>query len=187
MKIRIAHLASALFTFALLFAPVTQAGQTLELTNPGFENDIDDWDPKGDGDMSKAVPEAAHSGSKGLRVTDASLEAGSSLVSKQFDAAGGKFYQARFWARNIEGFGVGVYLRFYDKDGKMIAADPETEKELDLGPTQVEKEQTEWKQLLCRKKAPDGSVKVQIFIHSYQNFTVTADFDDFTLAEVDGE
>jgi hypothetical protein len=157
----------------------------ISLTNPGFENGVSSGWQVISGTVS-ALPVAAHSGSLGLRLTHDASPSDSSLVSDRFPAQPGNVYQGTFWARAVSGFGAGVYLRFYDADGKMIGMTREEQTALDLGPVEIPKDQTEWKQFLIRKTAPPGTTQVAYYIKTYIGFEVTADFDDFTLAEKPG-
>lgn len=162
-----------------------RADQAVELDNPGFEQGLAGWDAAKDNGMSQAIAEAAHDGSLGLRVTDASPKDGSSLASRRFKAVPGKIYQARFWSRAVAGEGVGVYILFFDAAGKSFNLTKEKEIQFDLGPLGIPSSQKEWKEFLIRKTAPEGAVEGQVWIHSYSGAQATADFDEFHVVELE--
>ena len=160
------------------------AADALTLSNPGFENQLTGWDSQEDNGMSKVIAEAAHTGKFGLRVTDDSDTAGSSISSQRIPVTEGKTYQVQFYARVLSGDGIGVYLRFLKADGKQVA--PATEEEKTAGPkpaVQVDKNQLAWLQFTGTKTAPNEAVSMVIYIHSYSKHKVMADFDDFALTE----
>ena len=164
---------------------VGAAADAITLSNPGFENQLDGWENQEDNGMSKAVTEAAHTGKFGLRVADDSEETGSAIYSQKIPVSAGKTYEVQFWARNVSGTGIGVYLRFVKADGRLIVPTSEDEKIADRNPVvEVNKTQTEWKQLSGKKVAPSEAVALMIYIHSYSKHKVIADFDDFSLSEV---
>src|SRR5688572_2062350 len=72
-------------------APSDQDGAPSLIANGDFEDGINDWISK-DGGMSQVKPEAAHSGSLGLRVTDEDEQKGSSLGSRPVPASANRTY-----------------------------------------------------------------------------------------------
>ena len=174
----------AVGTLRVAVVPVV-AADALTLSNPGFENQLTDWDSQEDNGMSKVIAEAAHAGKFGLRVTDDSDTAGSSVISRRIPVTEGKTYQVQFFARVLSGEGIGVYLRFLKADGKPIVLTSDEEKTADQKPVvQVDKNQLSWLQFTGKKTAPNEAATAVIFIHSYSKHKVTADFDDFAVAEV---
>ncbi|CAN5571055.1 hypothetical protein BH09VER1_BH09VER1_31190 [soil metagenome] len=146
------------------------AAQTI--VNPGFEQDLTDWTSRFDrNNMSTAVPEAAHSGKLGLRITDDNVKAASSLESLAIEATPGQKFQVTFWARTVAGDGsVAVSLRFFDEKPKNLQKKP---------PSILFKQTPEWKQFTVTGVAPANSVGFVVVIHSLALETVTADLDDF--------
>ena len=169
----------------LCVASMSSASDALTLHNPGFENQLNDWDNQEDGGMSKVTSEAAHGGKFGLRVTDDSDLAGSGLYSQKIPVSGGKTYQVQCWYRTLSGSGIGLYLRFLRADGKMIAPTTEEDKAADRTPVaEADKNQGSWAQLSGKKTAPAEATMMVIYIHSYSKHKVMADFDDFAVTEV---
>lgn len=126
--------------------------------------------------MSSAVAEAAHTGTQGLRVSDQSEKAGSSLKSLPLAAEPEKKYELSFWARGVSGSGgVGVYLRFLkdnDKDAKKAKF------------VDVSSDSQEWKRYTVVDTAPELANGMQVWVHSFTKDTAVIDFDDFELKEV---
>lgn len=173
-----------LIIFAVLLSGLSASAESVPITNPGFEQGLADWENKLDHGMSEATAEAVHEGAMGLRVTDSNPTAGSSLFSIPFKVTPGKMYQLRFWGRMVTGDGVGVYIAFYNAEGKSLIALKEDEVKYQLEPLTLPKKQKEWKEFLLRKKAPDTAVEGRIWIHSYISSEVVADLDEFRLAEL---
>lgn len=157
------------------------AEKVLALPNAGFEEKTASWINTNDHGMSVAVPEAARSGKLGLRVTDTSDTLGSSLASKRFPVSPGKAYEVRFQGRMVKGQGIGVYLRFNDAKGKALNSQ-ELKNQVNVV---LQRGDTQWKQFSAKGTAPAPATQVDIWIHSFNKNSVTADFDDFVLVELD--
>lgn len=161
----------------LVFAAVPLAGQAVSLPDPGFEEGLSRWTvPAEDAGMSEASAEAARTGKFGLKVTDGSEAAGSSVFSRRLPAKAGEGYELAFHARVTAGGGVGVYLIFYDKDDKRI--DPADRFVRSLRGT------SGWRRHVLHAIAPENATKMAVWIHSYGQAKVTAHFDDFALRGV---
>ncbi|MCX6956712.1 MAG: carbohydrate binding domain-containing protein [Verrucomicrobia bacterium] len=164
----------------ILSFSTVRAEKPLALANGDFEQQLTGWKAEGDNGMSAAVPEAAHTGKLGLRVTDTSDTLGSSLAAAKFPAVPGKTYEVRFASRIIKGNFVGVYLRFYDAKGGYLNT-PEKQNQNILRMTTKD---TEWKDRVLKGVAPEGAVQVEVWVHSFTKGQVTADFDGFSLVEL---
>jgi hypothetical protein len=184
-KVLIVTLSLVVFTVAsrvLASVVVTSAPEKLiELQNPSFEGDLSGWSANGDNGMSLPSPEAAHTGKIGLRVTDNNAQKGSSLATERFPVSPGKNYQSQFWARTVSGDGIGVYLRFFDAGGKMLTWQ-DLKNEIVV---RVPGSAASWSQFLVRGVAPKGAASISVWIHSFSATKVVADFDDFTLVEIE--
>jgi hypothetical protein len=162
-------------------APTTQ--ETNLLPNGGFEKGMDGWTLGNDYNMSRLSPEAAHSGTRGLRVKDENAEQGSSLSSQKFITAPGKAYMVKFYARRIAEGSVNVYIRFFDKAGKSL----NTQQQNNQNSTSIKKgEQGEmWQQYISDPAiAPENAATVVVYIHSANAQTGAVDFDDFVFTEI---
>ena len=100
MKTSVSIVASLLFAFSSLG---WAAESVITVPNAGFEQKGEGWKADQDNGMSTFVPEAAHTGKLGLRVTDASATLGSNLMSPRFPATAGKSYEVRFYGRKPDG------------------------------------------------------------------------------------
>jgi peptidoglycan/xylan/chitin deacetylase (PgdA/CDA1 family) len=154
--------------------------------NPGFEDGPTGWAFSEKIPMSTVVPEAAHGGSKGLRITDNSAEAGSSAVSGKIPVTPGAALELEFYARTqTQGF-VGVYLWFRDADGKLIKE--ESQRAGQGHPVVgVKNADGQWGACSLKATAPATASSVSIWIHSFGKATGSADLDDFSLMGAAGQ
>jgi hypothetical protein len=148
------------------------------LPNPDFEIGLEGWHDAAPHTMCRLSTTAAHTGLQGLNIDDQSPQRGSDFSSTRLAAIPGQTYRTSFWGRVNVGSGVGVYLRFFDANGRVLN-DEVRQNEIRLNlPT----EDTQWTQYTFTGVAPHNAVAVEIWIHSYNAATVNADFDDFTLS-----
>ncbi|MBN8215641.1 MAG: hypothetical protein J0L75_03325 [Spirochaetes bacterium] len=154
-------------------------GRPFDFSNGDFEKDMEGWDVEGDGDMSKAVPEAARAGRLGLRITDDNPKGGSSIASPKFPVTPGKEYRVRCYSRMVGGGGgIGLYVQFFEENGKPIEQNPPDMMGLPSG--------KDWKKVDYGTYAPEKAATWRIWIHSYNSAKVTQDVDDLVLYEGDG-
>ncbi|MDY7229321.1 carbohydrate binding domain-containing protein [Hyalangium rubrum] len=145
-------------------------------TNPGFESGWTGWtQDASDGGMSQLSASAAYQGSQGLRVTDASSTLGSSVHSAAFAVQPNKTYGVRYWQRIVSGSngGMGLYIQFFSSSGSQLQSRA-------IGLVSG----SNWQRVLVRETAPPGAATAQIWLHSYSNGIVTADFDQFEFGEL---
>ena len=167
--------------FAVLLTTALEAQQPLDLPNPGFEEEFTGWVVSNqDNGMSKASAEAARNGQAGLRVEDRDSEFGSSLFSGAVPAEAGKKYAVKFWARNLEGEGLGVYLIFFDSQGRYLNKQELKNENI----VSVPKGARDWEQFTVEGVAPDEAASLKIWIHSFTKNHVSADVDDFSVLEI---
>jgi len=165
----------------LVSSAVVLAGQSLELPNPGFEEELANWTVSNqDNGMSSISPEAARNGKAGLRVDDQSSEFGSSIFSSALPAVAGQKYSVRFWARNVAGEGLAVYLIFFDSQNRYLNKQELGNENLLMIPKSTQ----DWEQFTLTGIAPDGAATVKIWIHSFTKNQVMADIDDLTVLEL---
>lgn len=161
---------------------MAHAGTELAFPSGDFE------DPAGwtmgaeDCRMATIVPEAARQGKLGLRVVDESGEKGSNCRSASIPVESGKAYELRFWARNLSGSGIGVYLHFHDVTGRALN---------DRRPNQIisslPPEQQEWGEFKLYGMAPGAASTASVWIHSYNASKVSAEYDDFQFFKLSDE
>jgi hypothetical protein len=142
--------------------------------NPGFEDGLLGWIVNEDVPMSTVHPQAARTGERGLRVIDESTTAGSSVASQRFPVEPGLAYRLTISARRVSGDGVGVFLRFFDADGRHLNAWPRYN-------DQVTIRNTLWREHSIIAAPPEGAVTVDGWIRAFQGSVSVSDFDDFRL------
>lgn len=162
--------------FAGLCLGALRAETALDITNPGFEQELSGWSYQFDYDLSRAVAEAARSGSFGVRITDENPTKGGSLESTPLEAIPGGKYEVFFWARTVSGDGsASVALRFLNGDGKAL------QKEM---PRVIVRQTPEWTRFSVTGRAPEDTAAFSIWIRSSPTEMVTVDFDDLECKEV---
>lgn len=167
--------------FVVSLTTALEAQQPLDLPNPGFEEEFTGWVVSNqDNDMSKLSAEAARNGQAGLRVEDRDSELGSSLFSGAVPATEGKKYAAKFWARNLEGEGLAVYLIFFDSQGRYLNKQELRNENLVFVPKGIQ----DWEQLTVEGEAPDDAATLKVWIHSFTKNQVLADIDDLSVLEI---
>ncbi len=149
---------------------------TVSFSNNGFESGLTGWVNTNDAAMSLASVSAKRTGNNGLRVTDTSVSAGSSLYSPTFAVQAGKTYTARYWSRTISGSGMGVYLKFFTATSNELQ-----NTSLTIPST------TFWSKGSISDTAPAGASFARLWLHSYGASIVTSDFDDFEFGEASFE
>ena len=50
----------------------------------------------------------------------------------------------------------------------------------------IRRDAADWKAFAKKGVAPAGATEVEVWVHSFTDKTVTADFDDFVLVELEG-
>ena len=164
---------------AMLWLLIPLGAQAQAVVNGDFEQGVTDWSLRDDRGMSEPVPEAARTGSLGLRVTDADPGRGSSAESLAVEAIPGNTYEVSFWARTVSGTGwIQVVVRFFDEKRKSLQKKPRSV---------VVRPSGQWEQFTVTAKAPENAVAFVVWIHSLNVDEVTMDLDDFTVREVAAE
>lgn len=164
---------------AAMFAVGVARAEPVALLNPGFEDGQTGWRFKDSG-ISLVLGDAAHSGKSGLRINDESPDDGSDVACARFVTEPGKKVTASFWARFVEGEGVGVYLRFYKGDGTCLNT-KELETEII---TVIPAETRDWQKFELSANVPEEAIEGEIWIRSWSHTIVKAEFDDFGLDQI---
>lgn len=147
------------------------------IPNPGFEEGTQNWvTSKEDAaaSLSQVVPDAAHTGQSGLRVKQEATGPGSWIQSSKIPIEAGKNYQLDFWARCNDTSGIGVFLQYYNSDGKNI---PLSAQQL----LQISASTKEWTEYRMDLKPPEGTASFTLAIHAFSKQPCNADFDDFSV------
>jgi peptidoglycan/xylan/chitin deacetylase (PgdA/CDA1 family) len=174
----------SLLSCLLLFSLVTARADAP--FNPGFEAGAAGWTFAEKSPMSAVATGAAHSGQAGLRVTDASAEAGSSALSGKIPVEPGAPIELEFQARTETPGFIGVYLWFHDGSGKLIKE--ESQRAGQGHPVVgVKNADGQWSRYTLKATVPDHAATVSIWVHSFGKPTGNADLDDFVLKGAAGE
>lgn len=122
--------------------------------------------------------EQAHSGVRSLRITDDSDTLGSNVTSAPIATRPGR-YVLRGWVRHASGSGVGLYMRYYDASGTRLN---ETDERGWISPVgSLEGAVGKWVPFEFRFEAPEGTVRMDLWIHSYSSALVEAYLDDLEI------
>ena len=165
-----------LIALLVLLVPVSARAQ--ELSNPGFEQESLGWTVTPP--MGAIRAGAAMEGKAGLRVTDESEEAGSSILSERLPVEPGAAVELAFHAKTESPGFIGVYLWFHDAAGKLIKE--ETQRAGQGHPVVgASKADGQWNAYSLKCRAPDNAATVSIWIHSFGKAKGAADFDNFEI------
>jgi hypothetical protein len=151
--------------FFLLLRSANLIAQTCTgnlLTNPGFENNLNNWNPQG----NVTAITSAHSGTKAARLGGT----GYASIGQAFPAAPGTSYTAKLWARNAGS----IQMRFLNAAWQEIP-----------GATgHVNPYLPDYNELTMTKSAPAGAVYV--YLIAFKDANLALEVDDFCLT-VGGE
>ena len=143
------------------------------IPNPGLEDGTRGW--RISEDVSKASPDAAHTGKSGLRVKiDTGRPYGSSAYTARLPVKASEKITLSFWAKASKSM-MGVYLNFYNQSGKTI----KTSKKKQIS---INKADGQWHEYKLSSKPPENAVSVDAWIHAWSNTTGTVDLDDFVFS-----
>lgn len=173
--VRLFVFAALLISFQTLFC---FGQEQLPMKNPGFEEGTKDWVASPEdtaGQLSQVVPEAAHTGEAGLRVKQEAEGPGSWFQSSKTPLQPGTAYTLRFWARCIEDSGIGIWVQYFDAQGKNIKTPAAVM-------IQIPQNAREWKECSLDIKSPEGAQSVTVAIHCYSKRKCFADIDDITIS-----
>ena len=154
----------------------------LSLANPGFEQEAEGWTgvvPE----FARLTADAAHTGELGVRIEDKDERQGSNVRSTPVPVEPGASYAVRFWARAVAHSGVAVYVEFWNADGGMITTQARKNQIIYTVPG----DQTSWKQFTLAARAPEGSARLTVWVHSFNRSVASADFDDFSVSRLTQE
>ncbi|HQL50301.1 MAG TPA: heparinase II/III family protein [Kiritimatiellia bacterium] len=169
-----------LLSLALVAAAVAR-GNSLAIPNAGFEDTHTPAWTISDAGLSVIAEEAAHTGKRGLRVTDAADDQGSSCRSAPVPVTADKTYALSFWGRVLENDGaVGVYMQFADAKGSVLTS-PSRHGEIIQT---IQGAKGEWQAFTLVGLAPPEAAALWVWVHSFNGGCGAADADDFALAEL---
>jgi peptidoglycan/xylan/chitin deacetylase (PgdA/CDA1 family) len=149
------------------------------IPNPGFEEGDQGWAIRDS--MSKVVPESAHEGKLGLKIVDEDAKNGSSVMSAKLPVQAGQEITLTFWAR-AQADCSGVNLWFFNSAGQIVKSpDPKWRYSQGSPAVGIKKGAGEWMPYTLKVQAPEGAVRVAIWIHTWSTATGTVECDDFAI------
>lgn len=173
---------SLLMLNALVFTTTLSAQSPNLISNPSFENAdakgfvADDWK------IREGIP-VARAGNDGrtgkafARFSDDSSEQGQMLESRRIPARPGGVYTASAWLRTTDACRPGVYLNFYDPNGRRIEHTFERTK----GSAE------NWQRVVVEDRAPAAAWEVAVAIYAFVGDVGVFDADDAELTVQGGD
>lgn len=165
-----------------VLSSLSGADETNLLSNPSFEQadaeDLvaDDWNRR-DGISVVRVSESGHTGQAFARFVDDSESKGQMLESRRIPARPGGKYTASVWLRTSDTCRPGVYVNFYDLNGRRI------EHRFD----RTKGSPKNWQRVVVEETAPDEAWEVSLAIYAYTGDVGTFDADDAELTVSGGD
>ena len=168
----------------VLFAACSTAadGETNLAPNPSFEQAeaegfvADDWKTR-EGIKVERIKDGGRTGTACVRFSDDSPEQGQMLESRRVPARPGGNYTASAWLRTSDACRPGVYLNFYDLNGRRI----EHRYERMTGSA------ADWQHVVVQQTAPESAWEVAVAIYSYAGDVGVFEADDAELTVTGGD
>lgn len=158
------------------------ADETNLVSNPSFERadagDLlaDEWTTR-EGIVVERSTEGGHTGKAFARFKDDSAAKGQMLECRRIPARPGGVYTASAWLRTSDTCRPGVYLNFYDLNGRRIEHRFE----------RTEGSPKDWQRVVVEETAPDAAWEVALAIYAYGGDVGTFDADDAELTVSGGD
>ena len=179
MKYSVAALVGMVLVAAQSVA--TAENQNL-VANPSFELAdaegvvADEWKTRAGIQVERVVGKG-RTGNASVRFTDDNPQQGQMLESRRMPARPGGKYTAAAWLRTTQACRPGVYLNFYDFNGRRIEHRYE----------RVAKPADQWQQVVVMQTAPESAWEVAVAIYAYVGDVGVFDADDAELTVVGGD
>ncbi len=145
------------------------------ISNPGFELASDGDELTADWMAHRGTPQfpddGGHTGKRYVRLVDDGPKSSLFFASRRIPARPGGDYSAAVWMRTSDPGRPGVYINFYNDQGRRIL---DTHERAD-GPT------NDWVQVTTTATAPAQAATVSVSLYSFMGDRGTFDFDDVTL------
>ena len=158
------------------------AAQANLVLNPSFEQAeakgyvADDWKSR-DGIKLDRITTGGRTGKASVRFSDDNAGQGQMLECRRIPARPGGDYKASAWLRTSDSCRPGVYLNFYDINGRRIAHKYE----------RVARSFTDWQQVTVQQAAPKTAWNVSVAIYSYVGDVGVFEADDAELTVTGGD
>ncbi len=166
----------------LLLPTILSAESPNLVANPSFEVGgaeglvADEWNHR-EGIPVARVEEGGRTGKAFARFGDDSAEKGQMLECRRIPARPGGVYTASAWLRSTDACRPGVYLNFYDLNGRRI--------EHTYGRTEGSAE--DWQRVVVEEAAPAAAWEVSVAIYAYVGDVGGFDADDAELTVQGGD
>ena len=153
-------------------------GQAGALFNGDFEMENLGW--RFDNDIGNIIEEPASSGKSVLQIKDPSNVDGSSITSSRIDVAPGEKLSISGRHFPVSGRGVGIYIKYYDKERKSLN---KTNSRGHTAPLLVldAKSPGSWQNFSKKFAPPAGTDHIRLWIHSMNSSIVETLIDDLTI------
>ena len=158
------------------------ADETNLVPNPSFELAdaegliADDWTSRA-GIKVERLADGGRTGKARVRFSDDSPAQGQMLESRRIPARPGGSYTASAWFRTSDDCRPGVYVNFYDLNGRRI----EHRYERTTGPVE------DWQQVVVQQTAPEMAWEVAVAVYSYAGDVGVFEADDVALTVIGGD
>ncbi|MBP89633.1 MAG: hypothetical protein CMJ64_23470 [Planctomycetaceae bacterium] len=170
-------------TALLLLACNTAAADDSNLgPNPSFEQAeaegfvADDWKTR-EGIQVERITDGGRTGEACVRFSDDSTDKGQMLECRRIPARPGGNYTASAWLRTSDSCRPGVYLNFYDLNGRRIEHRYERTKG----------SPADWQKVVVQQTAPESAWEVAVAIYSYVSDVGVFEADDAELTVTGGD
>ncbi|NOZ21895.1 MAG: hypothetical protein GXP25_12505 [Planctomycetes bacterium] len=170
-------------TVTLTIRPAGREGPMLR--NGSFEEGTWGWKIR-DGGMGSLSNEQASDGKTSLKIVDPSKKDGSSISSARMPIKEAGTFELRGKVFRVSGDGVGLYVRYLDQDGKMLNKRINDRGWIDAVGA-VTGPEGKWEAFALPFTAPEGTVFLQLWIHSSTGAVVTAYLDELEIAPAAGK
>lgn len=168
----------------ILFAAcnAVAAGQMNLAPNSSFEQAeakglvADDWKTR-EGINVERITNGGRTGKASVRFSDDSADRGQMLECRRMPARPGGNYTAAAWLRTSDSCRPGVYLNFYDLNGRRIQHRYE----------RTTGSPADWQRVVVQQTAPDSTWEVAVAIYSYASDVGVFEADDAELTVAGGD
>ena len=168
-------------TVTLRIVPMTlDIGDGALLRNGGFEHDDWCWGIPADGFGAVSAEQAA-TGTRSLKIVDTAADAGSNIISARMPVSEGANYEFRGKVFPVSGDGVGLYVRLFDRDRRLLNRVDARGNMPSIGT--VGGADKAWKTFSFPFTTPNEAVSAQVWIHSYNASKVEAYLDDLEIVK----
>ncbi|MDA1138019.1 MAG: heparinase II/III family protein [Planctomycetota bacterium] len=153
------------------------------LQNGGFESGNWAWSVRKDS-MSSISDVQAADGKYSLKISDNEDQNGSNVSSSFVPIAHGQRYKFEGEIFHESGSGVGLYVKYYSKDQKLLNEQTNPQGHIAAIGTPDAK-LNEWLPFSYPFSPPEGTAYIQVWIHSYNAAKVTAFLDKLSIRKVE--